>query len=215
MLIHHLGWRDLLQFADHVITDPPYSDRTHVGNEGVTGVIEIPYASWSPTEARDFGLAWGDVTRGWIVILTDHVLWPHFAAGMADSGRYVFSPIACVETGSRVRMQGDGPAQWSTFACVSRPRGEPYSKWGALPGAYVGKREAKALPGGKPRWLMDALVRDYTRRGDLVCDPCCGAGTTLVSALAQGRRVVGGDIDEAHVAMARAACGRYQQELFG
>jgi len=36
--------------------------------------------------------------------------------------------------------------------------------------------------GGKPMWLMRALVRDYSRPGNLVCDPCAGGATTLIAA---------------------------------
>jgi hypothetical protein len=50
---------------------------------------------------------------------------------------------------------------------------------------------------------MRALVRDYSRPGDLVCDPCAGAGTTLVAAKMSGRRFIGSDIDAAHVAIAQ------------
>jgi site-specific DNA-methyltransferase (adenine-specific) len=49
---------------------------------------------------------------------------------------------------------------------------------------------------------MESLVRDYTRPGDIVCDPCCGAGTTLLAAKMLGRQYIGGDIDAAHVAIA-------------
>jgi site-specific DNA-methyltransferase (adenine-specific) len=51
--------------------------------------------------------------------------------------------------------------------------------------------------GGKPVGLMLALVRDYSRVGNLICDPCCGAGTTLLAAKLSGRRVIGIDINEA------------------
>ena len=57
--------------------------------------------------------------------------------------------------------------------------------------------------GGKSEWIMERLVCDYSRPGDLVCDPCAGAGTTLVSAVRHNRRAIGGDIDAAHVEIAR------------
>lgn len=161
----------------------------------------IGYPPWTPRDVREFVSVWGPKTRGWIVSLTDHILAPHWTHAMKRLGRLVFSPIACVEIGSRVRMVGDGPAQWSCFAIVSRPKGEPYSKWGSLCGAYVVPPgfmprftgQAKEVIGGKPQWLMDRLVEDYSRPGDLVCDPCAGAGTTLVAAIRTGRRAVGAD----------------------
>ena len=42
---------------------------------------------------------------------------------------------------------------------------------------------------------MRALIRDYSRPGDLVCDPCAGGGTTLLAAVQTGRRAVGSEMD--------------------
>jgi hypothetical protein len=56
----------------------------------------------------------------------------------------------------------------------------------------------------KPLALMRAIAADYTREGDLVCDPTCGAGTTLRAAIELGRRAVGGDALEAHAHLAAA-----------
>jgi DNA modification methylase len=50
---------------------------------------------------------------------------------------------------------------------------------------------------------MSRLCEDYSRPGDLVVDPCCGAGTTLVAALRSGRRAIGGDINPEHAELAR------------
>jgi len=42
-----------------------------------------------------------------------------------------------------------------------------------------------------------------SRKLDLVVDPCCGAGTTLVAALRSGRRAIGGDVLAEHAELAR------------
>ncbi len=57
--------------------------------------------------------------------------------------------------------------------------------------------------GGKPLWLMRSLVRDYSRPGDLICDPCAGGGTTLLAAATEGRRAVGAEMDPKHYEIAR------------
>lgn len=54
---------------------------------------------------------------------------------------------------------------------------------------------ARAGGRGKPQWLMRALVTDYTRPGDLVCDPLAGFGSTLVAAESLGRRAIGSELD--------------------
>lgn len=44
---------------------------------------------------------------------------------------------------------------------------------------------------------MRAIIRDYTRPGDLVVDPCAGGGTTLLAAVMEGRRAIGAEMDPA------------------
>jgi site-specific DNA-methyltransferase (adenine-specific) len=66
-------------------------------------------------------------------------------------------------------------------------------KWGTLPGGYVAGEgwKDKEHMGGKPLKLMLAVVSDYSRKGDLVCDPCLGGGTTLVACVKLGRHGIG------------------------
>jgi len=59
-------------------------------------------------------------------------------------------------------------------------------------------------PAQKPEALLQALIALVTRPDQLVFDPFCGSGTTLVAAARLGRRFLGCDIDPASVATARA-----------
>lgn len=43
--------------------------------------------------------------------------------------------------------------------------------------------------------LVDRVVEQYTKEGDLVCDPFGGCGTTLVESKIKGRRSIGFDIN--------------------
>lgn len=193
--------------ADALVVDAPYSARVHDGHDSAAATAdnmerEIEYASWSEADARRFVNCWEPMTRGWFCSITDHVLAVAWDAHLVGHGRYVFSPVACVESGSRVRALGDGPAQWSTWLIPARRRTREAASWGALRGAYVGGKEAKAVTGGKPLWLMRAIVGDYSRPGDLVVDPCMGAGTTLVAAVELGRRAIGCEPDAGRFALA-------------
>ena len=242
--VYHATWKQLAEVVgqvDTLIVDAPYSERTHGGHDdgtatanraelgrvnASTGQVEqgwqrrsITYSAWSVSDVSNFVSEWAARVDGWIVSITDHVLAPAWADAMERAGRYTFAPLAFVAPGSRVRMVGDGPAQWSCFVVVSRPKRTPFAKWGALPGAYVlpsGQGEKMAVVGGKPSWLMERLVSDYSRPGDLICDPCCGAGTTLTAAVRVGRRAVGGDMKREHAEMAaRAVNSAIQTPLFG
>src|SRR5213076_3011105 len=103
--------------------------------------------------------------------------------------RYALCAIPCVITGMTCRMRGDGPSSWAVYAMVGRPKTRAFASWGTLPGAYVGPRSTESKGGrDKPPWLPEALVRDYTRPGDLVVDPFAGWATTLIAAVRSGRR---------------------------
>lgn len=221
-------YRDVLADVepDAVITDPPYGDRTHAGQrhrryDGAETIATVgkechplPYARWAPGDASAFADTWAS-SGGWIVALTSHDLFPVYEHELQARGRYVFAPVPCVQTALNVRLAGDGPSNWTCWAVMSRPKGV---KGGTRPGAYVGSPFDKGentcttakrmVPGGKPIWLMRALVRDYSRPGDLVCDPCAGGGTTPIAAALEGRRAIGAELDPETYAK---ACARIER----
>jgi len=226
-------WQDALADVecDALICDPPYSERTHAANDqvaewnkrgdkryfqGETPRNPIGYKHISDADAIALVEHWAPRTRGWICVLTDHLLAPVFSAALEEAGRYVFSPLACVDPGSRVRLAGDGPSQWSCWLIVSRPRSREWASWGTLRGAYVrGSRPAEklAITGGKPLWLMQDILSDYTRPGDLVVDPYCGSGTTAIASHRLGRSCITSEQDPATHAMARARIDRELAQL--
>lgn len=56
----------------------------------------------------------------------------------------------------------------------------------------------------KPLKLLDRLLRPLVEKGDLVCDLCCGSGTTLAAAEALGCRYLGMDVSPEALCIARA-----------
>lgn len=186
----------------HVITDPPYSAKTH---EGDAAKVEadggnrpsIDYAAWSPDDVGAF-VTTAVQFGGWVVGLTDTSLIPAWQAAYIAHGYTEFAPVPCVINGMTVRLAGDGPSSWAVYAMVARPKA--LSRWGTLPGAYVGGRGDRAQSGsrigGKPLWLMRAIVSDYSREGDTVIDPYMGGGTTLVAAAERGRVAIGCEVEE-------------------
>ena len=56
-------------------------------------------------------------------------------------------------------------------------------------------------------------IRHYTQPGDLVLDPMCGIGTTLVEALHAGRCAVGVEYEPHWVRIARANVEKLAMDL--
>ena len=184
------------QQAAHVITDPPYSARTHAGHDAVQS-IRAPLGYGALTEADCEALAglFCRASNGWVVWMHDHTLAPAIHASLDAAGRYVFAPLPYFHAGRSVRLTGDGPSSWTDWITVARTSAQ--RKWGTLPGGYVAGAgwNDKARMGGKPTALMRLLVEHYSRPGDVVLDPFMGAGTTGVAAVAMKRPFIGVEID--------------------
>jgi hypothetical protein len=194
---------------DCVIADPPYGARTHDGHENTQPVDgaerrALSYKSWTRDDVGAFVQAWAPRCRGWMAVMSCSDLAPAWRETMEDAGRCAFAPVPCVIRGMTVRLQGDGPSSWSVYLNVSRPRSREFVGGWTRPGAYVVGRGSGGHIGGKPLDLMKLIVGDYSRPGDLVCDPCAGYATTGVAALQLGRRFVGSEVAPATHAEAAA-----------
>jgi site-specific DNA-methyltransferase (adenine-specific) len=207
-----------------VICDPPYGSRTHAGHNeaeeqmrtltGQATRTAIAYDAMMPSEVAAFVEAWAPRCSGWMVAMTSHDLIPAWEQAYERAGRLAFAPVPIIQ--KRPRLVGDGPSSWAVYAMVSRPRTRAMATWGCLPGAYEAPTVKDAgLAGAKPLGLMRAIVRDYSRPGDLVCDPFVGSGTTLLAAVMEGRRAIGSEQKREHydIAAARLARG-YTPTMF-
>lgn len=203
--------------VDCIITDPPYSERTHEGHNHATregGPLwrrtALSYTHLTPADCHEWAATWAPRVRYWCAIMTDHVLFPHWQEAFRAAGMYAnFAPVSCVIPGMTVRVAGDGPASWAVYLMVARTKacirddfgringeGKRVRGWGSLPGFYTAER-AQGYIGGKPLPLMQQIVRDYSCPGMLVADPCAGHATTLVAARLHGCDVWGAESDPA------------------
>ena len=213
-------WQDVLADVEPgtIISDPPYGARTHRGDESAREirtdnayVTAIDFPCWTRDDVHEFCASWLPRSKRWLVAMTSHDLVPHWEAAIEDAGWYGFAPLAAVISGMGVRQLGDGPASWVIHLVVARRRskrlGESENKiWRSLPGGYTGPATAGMAGGrGKPPWLLDALVRDYSDAGHLVCDPFAGWGSTLVAARNAGRDAIGSEMDPSAHARCEAA----------
>ena len=66
--------------------------------------------------------------------------------------------------------------------------------WSDIPVLASGSRERTGYPTQKPAALYERAIAASSNPGDLILDPFCGSGTTLIAAEKLGRRWVGMDL---------------------
>jgi hypothetical protein len=129
-----------------VITDPPYSRRTHAGHDAAAkgGKAEgkddsdragLGYRALTPEDVAYFAQQYARVCTGWVVWMTDSDLALAVRQAMEAAGRYAFAPLPFYQPGRSVRLTGDGPSSWTDWIVVARTKAQ--LKWGTLPGGYV------------------------------------------------------------------------------
>lgn len=182
--------------CDLLLTDPPYGARTHAANARMNklGRNDITYTRWTAEDVGQFVAFWAERCRGWMACLTSDDLIGAYRDAFEAVGRKDFAPVPVLS--HRPRLIGDGPGSGAVYLMVARPRRREFLRWGSLRCWYYANRDPGTPTGGKPLSLMQSLVRDYSRAGDLVCDPCAGSATTLIAAAIEGRRAVGAELDE-------------------
>jgi site-specific DNA-methyltransferase (adenine-specific) len=76
-----------------------------------------------------------------------------------------------------------------------------------------GESTRKGHPAPYPVELADRLIKMFSFAGDVVLDPFCGTGTTIVAAINAGRHSIGVEIEPAYLAIARDRTSEATSEL--
>ena len=121
-----------VESVDALISDPPYSERTHSGHDGAAADVGdrqvLNYAAWNSAHVAAFCDDWSERCRGWFAVMSDSVLSSSWRRHFEDRGRLGFAPVPCVIPGMTVRLMGDGPSSWCIWLNVARPRKAEWCK---------------------------------------------------------------------------------------
>jgi len=181
--------------CDAVITDPPFSARTHDGAEDADREARLGYDALDADAARAYMERWHcRWSPTWIGVMTDDVLAPVFREAAANLERYDFAPVPIIQ--HRRRGTGDGPPSCAVYLMVSRPKEKGHFMQWFPPGFYMADTvRGGIVHGAKPVSLLLQLLRGYTRHGNLVIDPFAGGCSTLIACGMLGRRCIGAEIN--------------------
>lgn len=86
---------------------------------------------------------------------------------------------------------------------ATEKKGVPLGDVWEIPFLNPKAKERTGYPTQKPLLLLEQLISLTTDEGDLVLDPFCGSGTTLVASHLMGRRHIGIDISEEAVHLSK------------
>ena len=198
-------WQEVLadvETCDSIVADPPYSARTHEGQRTGSSIRmpTIGYSGITETDARWLSVEWCNRATSWAIVFCDHTAFRWHEQAWEDRNWLTFAPVF-LKSNPTPRFSGDGPAFALEFMLVARQR-DGTIKPGSLPAYYehliggcADGNTGRTVAGAKPLPLMQAIIHDYTRPGDLVVDPFCGGGTTALACAIEGRRCITSEMD--------------------
>ena len=205
------------RFADHVITDPPYDEKTHkysvnksthqMAKRGKSyhSLTTVDFASGDPSVITPMLLR---ACKRWCIAFCSA---EQLGAYAAAAGQKRWIRAGCWDK-IRVapQLSGDRPAQaWEAIAIMhaartARPRWNGHGGYGMWRHMSETKGARPDHPTPKPVALMLELIEQFTEPGELILDPYCGSGSTGVAALRLGRRFLGIECDERYHALSVA-----------
>lgn len=195
------------QSFDCIITDPPFSERTHAmarssnihapaGGRALSG-SKAAFAPLGDDDVSDLFADLGRITRRWVISSLDY----RHAFRMEEAppkGLRLLRISVWVKTNPMPIFSGDRPGQgWEAFVSMHRDDVKPsWNGGGRSINHYGPKSQSGEHPTQKPLGMIADWVRLFTNPGDVILDPFAGSGTTLRAAKDEGRRAVGIEVEE-------------------
>lgn len=204
--------------VDHVITDPPFNDRTSTNartnkNSDDAGKAHqfITFGGIDPAKVAPEMLR---VAKRWVLAFCAMEQLGEYAA---TAGRSWVRAGVWVKPDGAPQFTGDRPAQaCEGVAIMHRPGKKRWNDGGARGfwlESVVQDRSEYGHPTPKPLPLMLRLIEQFTDPGDTVLDPFCGSGTTGVACLRLGRSFVGVERSSEYAEVARKRLAAESQGL--
>lgn len=224
--------------VDVVITDPPYSEHVHgnsmrcrrrgaAGRQGepAPGTLAEPralgFAALTEANMHATAAELARVARRWVLIFCDVESVAAWRGAVVGVGLEYIRAGAWVKRGAAPQFSGDRPAAGFEAIVIAHPKGRKTWNGGGRPAVWecpiVGSSDSAAErryhTTQKPIALMERLVADFSERGELVCDPFAGSGSTGVAALRNGRRFLGWELAPRDHSIARRRLNGAKEQL--
>lgn len=190
----------VLGSVDHIISDPPYEDELHkaIGrirrNDGRDMIQDLGFDGINAGRA-EIAKAFAEISTGWALVFTLAEGVRAWRDDLQAAGAKWDTVLAWIKPDASPRFNGQGAAR-GFENCITVWCGKGYRSWngGGKRGIYthcVNVGRDGRHPTEKPVPLMCDLVSDFTKPGQLICDPFMGSGTTGIACVKHGRRFIG------------------------
>jgi len=204
------------EHVDAVITDPPYSERTHANaksNRGKGhGNKTIDFQAFTDIDLMNAYEEMGRVTRSWVVSTIDYSFAARFDTeppkGLVQKRIGVW-----VKTNPMPQISADRPAQgWEAISYMHRSDSSSAWNGGGNHGNYISPLASPTgHPTPKPLNMFTSFVERFTLPGQMILDPFAGGGTTLLAARNLSRKIIGVELSEEYCEL---AARRLSQQVF-
>lgn len=207
--------RDVLPvigMIDHVITDPPYGEKTHKGaRTGGNGhkdpssgkAVLIDFDSLPDDEFYPLCELLVEIARRWVIMSCE---WRH--AATLENEEVLVRLGVWIKRNAAPQFTGDRPGVgWEAIACLHR-KGRKKWNGGGHHAVWDFPKTEGEHPTQKPIMLIQKWIEQFTDLGETILDPFMGSGTTGVACVQLGRKFIGIERDPKYFDI---ACKRIQQ----
>ena len=184
--------------VDAIVTDPPYT------TEFVEAGIYRDLAVFAMMALRPGGLLLAILPT----LHVERVLRETREAGLAYRWLLAYTQPKAVQKIHAAHVT----CTWKPWGAWTKPGGQPEgyaNDWFSAP--WDSSADKVSHHWGQTEGGIRKVIEEWVKvPGSTVCDPFCGAGSTLVAASELGHRVIGADIDAANVELTRRALTRQE-----
>ena len=187
---------------DCVITDPPYSERTHqkASKKMSNGVVSHGITTFGAFTEQRLYEAYDEmarITKGWIVSTIDYNHAFKFETEPPLGMRQMRIGV-WVKNNPTPQISGDRPAQgWESISYLYKTNKRGWWNAGGAHGNYVSNlAKPTGHPTPKPIAMVTSFVERFSKPEQTIFDPFAGGGTTLLAAKNLGRKAIGVELEE-------------------
>lgn len=220
--------------VDLVLTDPPYgiadtAKLTKVGNK---------FVSTSDAWGNDFQDAWANVEDYWnwfkpfvaemnrvmkggasMILFLDRKYTGYIVYmiekefGLTFKNKVYFSKKNPVPSMRKVNYRSR--IEEAIWFSKGKPNTFNFGEQSEMTQVYegpIGKKKTKH-PTEKYTWMIEPLIKNHSKPGDVILDPFSGSGATLMNAIKMGRQAIGFEMNTGFYEMAKAQAEAAEYEV--